>query len=200
MDSQDYQHVCERAELLGLPKPTEEEWRQTQAAQSENRCDDDDNSILQDLDYADETTGRIGGGLDELNSILSTTQKKLNRFKTVCGSLGSLLKGKVSSRGGTPRHKPEESNLNEKQQAQVELGPATDEVMTVETSDNTVTDDAKNPTDDDAANSDVKVKQSDLSQKMGSHLDKLDSLISKAENAQYSMQHQSKQMRKFLKK
>lgn len=35
----------------------------------------------QDLDYADEKTGRIGGGLDELNTILSTTQKKLNRFK-----------------------------------------------------------------------------------------------------------------------
>jgi hypothetical protein len=33
------------------------------------------------LDYAGETAGRIGGGLDELNSILNTTQKKLNRFK-----------------------------------------------------------------------------------------------------------------------
>lgn len=42
MDPQDYQHACERAELLGLPKPSEEEWRQTQAAQSENRRDDDD--------------------------------------------------------------------------------------------------------------------------------------------------------------
>lgn len=38
--SEDYQHACERAELLGLPRPNEEEWRQ--AAQSENRRDDDD--------------------------------------------------------------------------------------------------------------------------------------------------------------
>lgn len=45
--SEDYQHACERAELLGLPKPSEEEWRQTQAAQSENRCDDDDGGVLQ---------------------------------------------------------------------------------------------------------------------------------------------------------
>jgi len=45
--SEDYQHACERAELLGLPRPSEEEWRQSQAAQSENRCDDDDDGALQ---------------------------------------------------------------------------------------------------------------------------------------------------------
>lgn len=45
--SEDYQHACERAELLGLSKPSEEEWRQTQAAQNENRCDDDVDSALQ---------------------------------------------------------------------------------------------------------------------------------------------------------
>jgi len=49
MDPQDYQHACERAELLGLPKPSEEEWRRTM--QSENRCtnddDDDDDNALQ---------------------------------------------------------------------------------------------------------------------------------------------------------
>lgn len=43
--SQDYLHACERAELLGLPKPSEEEWRQT--VRSENRCDEDDNDALQ---------------------------------------------------------------------------------------------------------------------------------------------------------
>lgn len=48
--SEDYQHACERAELLGLPRPSEEEWRQSQAAQGENRRrddDDDDNAALQ---------------------------------------------------------------------------------------------------------------------------------------------------------
>ncbi|EFN64398.1 hypothetical protein EAG_00828 [Camponotus floridanus] len=193
--SEDYQHACERAELLGLSMPSEEEWRQAQAAKNENRGDDDDDGALQDLDYADEKAGRIGGGLDELNSILSTTQKKLNRFKTVCGSLGTLLKVKVGSRSGTPHHKPEEPTPDDSQEAgsQKELGPAADEVMMVETSDDTA--DVAN----DPANSGVQPKQIDLSQKMGSHLDKLDSLIMKAENAQYSMQHQTKQMRKFLK-
>ena len=46
--SEDYQHACERAELLGLPKPSEEEWRRSQTAQSENRRDvDDDDAALQ---------------------------------------------------------------------------------------------------------------------------------------------------------
>ncbi|KAL0134897.1 hypothetical protein PUN28_001581 [Cardiocondyla obscurior] len=192
--SEDYQHACERAELLGLPRPSEEEWRQSQVAQGENRGDDDDDAALQDLDYADETAGRISGGLDELNSILSTTQKKLNRFKTVCGSLGTLLKGKVNSRGGTPRHKVEEPNPDAEKEESQKL--ESDEVMTVETSGDPVGDDAVN----ESADTGFQPKQLDLSQKMGSHLDKLDSLITKAENAQYSMQHQTKQMKKFLKK
>lgn len=49
--SEDYQHACERAELLGLSKPSEEEWRQTQAAQNENRCDNDDDAALQVIAY-----------------------------------------------------------------------------------------------------------------------------------------------------
>ncbi|XP_029666497.1 uncharacterized protein LOC115237539 [Formica exsecta] len=195
--SEDYQLACARAELLGLSKPSEEEWKQTQAeaAQNENRCDDDDDSALQDLDYADEKTRRVGGGLDELNSILSNTQKKLNRFKTVCGSLGSLLKVKVGSRSGTPHHKPEEPTPDGNQEVQKEPGPAADEVMMVETSDDITADAVNNP-----ANSGVHPKQIDLDRKMVSHLDKLDILVTKAENAQYSMQHQTKQMRKFLKK
>lgn len=42
-------------------------------------------------------------------------------------------------------------------------------------------------------------KKADLNAKVGSHIDKLDSLITKAENAQYSMKHQTKQMKSFLK-
>lgn len=41
-------------------------------------------------------------------------------------------------------------------------------------------------------------KKIDIGEKMGSHLNKLDSLISKAENAQYSMAHQTKQMRRII--
>lgn len=102
---------------------------------------------------------------------------------------------KVGSRSGTPHHKPEEPTPDGNQEVQKEPGPAADEVMMVETSDDITADAVNNP-----ANSGVHPKQIDLDRKMVSHLDKLDILVTKAENAQYSMQHQTKQMRKFLKK
>ena len=67
-----------------------------------------------------------------------------------------------------------------------------DETMTVELSDD------KSSMENTKSDT-VKPKVIDITEKMGSHLDKLDSLINKAENAQYSMQHQTKQMKKFLK-
>lgn len=46
----------------------------------------------------------------------------------------------------------------------------------------------------------VRKMSSDLQQKMSGQLDKLDVLLSKTENAQYSMEHQNKQIKSFLKK
>lgn len=66
--------------------------------------------------------------------------------------------------------------------------------MTIETSNNG--DNAGGSVDDKLSSN----KKIDLNEKMGSHLDKLDSLISKAEHAQYSMQHQTKQMKTILNK
>jgi hypothetical protein len=37
--------------------------------------------MSQDIQLEGEEMGRVSGGLDELNSILSITQKKINRFK-----------------------------------------------------------------------------------------------------------------------
>jgi len=59
MDPQDYQHVCERAELLGLPKPSEEEWRQTQTTQNEDRCNDDDGDALQVIGEKNSCESRV---------------------------------------------------------------------------------------------------------------------------------------------
>ena len=43
--SQDYIHACERAELLGLPIPSEEEWKETQRIETQNANNDDDEVI-----------------------------------------------------------------------------------------------------------------------------------------------------------
>lgn len=47
--SEDYNYACERAELLGLPVPSLEEWTESQKAQEADRADheDDDDAILQ---------------------------------------------------------------------------------------------------------------------------------------------------------
>ncbi|XP_043790645.1 uncharacterized protein LOC122713889 isoform X1 [Apis laboriosa] len=187
--SQAYIHACERAELLGLPIPSEEEWKETQ--KSEENVNNDDDEMIQNLDSSSETTQRISGGLDELNSILNVTQKKINRFKNICGSLGSLLKVKVGSKNNTPDHKLTEQNHNEIKN-KIDETSINEENLIVELSD-----DKKHieNTETIPATS----KAIDINKKMGSHLNKLDSLITKAENAQYSMQFQTKQMKKFLK-
>lgn len=45
--SQAYIHACERAELLGLAVPSEEEWKETQRVENENAADEDDNAAIQ---------------------------------------------------------------------------------------------------------------------------------------------------------
>ncbi|XP_011298707.1 uncharacterized protein [Fopius arisanus] len=140
-----------------------------------------------ELNTADETATRVGGGLDELNSILSATQKKINRFKTVCGSLGTLLKVRVSSRDNTPVHKPSADGPHEDSQFQ-------EQTLTLEAS------------HDDHLEASVLEskpvvhKKIDINEKMSSHLDKLDSMITKAERAEGSMQHQTKIMKKIISK
>ncbi|XP_076231832.1 uncharacterized protein LOC143177645 [Calliopsis andreniformis] len=190
--SQAYVHACERAELLGLPIPSEEEWKESQRIENENQAgDENDDPVIQNLDSSDESAQRISGGLDELNSILNATQKKINRFKTVCGSLGTLLKVKVGSRNNTPDHKISEQNHNEIKDLENET-LTNEETLTVELAVD------KKPVENSKVEA-TSHKKIDINEKMGSHLDKLDSLISKAENSQYSMQYQTKQMKKLLK-
>ncbi|XP_043481231.1 uncharacterized protein LOC122510545 [Leptopilina heterotoma] len=195
--SEDYQYACQRAELLGLPTPSQEEWANSEEAQKRNNEQEENSDIAKahELDETDESTKRVGGGLDELNSILSATQKKINRFKTVCGSLGTLLKVRSKSQPGTPEHKTRKSN-KETSNSEEREGDDEKNHKTKTT--------AQNPEDDPTLGeggriSSMSQKKIDINQKIGSHIDKLDSLINKAENAQFCMQHQTKQMKKILK-
>lgn len=95
----------------------------------------------------------------------------------------------MRSKNNTPDHKLTEPNQNETRTADPETD---DENLTVELSNDQ--EHVKNTETSTAMR-----KKIDIDEKMGSHLDKLDSLITKADNAQYSMQYQSKQMKKFLK-
>lgn len=39
--SEDYQYACQRAELLGLPTPSEEEWANSEEAQKRNNVEEE---------------------------------------------------------------------------------------------------------------------------------------------------------------
>lgn len=112
--------------------------------------------------------------------------------------MGTLLKVRVGSKNNTPDHKPlattEVPDGNEKGIENIET---TDETLTIETSSSIQSGSNDNT---NYNSSTINAKKIDLNEKVGSHLDKLDSLITKAENAQYSMQHQTKQMKKIIKK
>lgn len=45
----------------------------------------------------------------------------------------------------------------------------------------------------------IKASTSSMQEKMSCQFDKLDAMLNKAENAQYAMAHQNKQMKSFLK-
>lgn len=142
--------------------------------------------------------------MDEINNILSMTQMRLNKFKVrdmwsqaiegfcshiisflqrACGSLTNLLK----IRGG--------ADGDELQPAENQAEPnvaATDAEPS-----------AVNDGEYTGATSSIdhlKKSSTDLHQKMSSQVDKLDILLAKSENAQYSMEHQNKQIKSFLAK
>lgn len=115
------------------------------------------------------------------------------RVQTVCGSLSTLLRVRVGSRNNTPDHKPLTPNNDAEKTSNPEF-LMSDETLTIE---KTLEPASTLPSDGELVN---KPKKIDLNEKVGSHLDKLDSLINKAENAQYSMQHQTKQMKKIINK
>lgn len=145
--------------------------------------------------------------MDEINNILSLTQLRLNKFKVLdintrllvqqivqfashfqkaCGSLTNLLKIRGGADGEDPQQVDGEGVSNIVSSA---AESATDNV-----------DDQSSIEGAATSNQQLKKSSTDMQQKMSSHIDKLDALLTKAENAQYSMAHQNKQMKSFLAK
>lgn len=102
---------------------------------------------------------------------------------------------RVGSRSNTPDHKPSTQDRNfETNNSEI----LESDTLAIETSNEEgVGNDCDQLKTDSKSMTSKKI---DINAKVGSHLDKLDSLITKAENAQYSMQHQTKQMKKFINK
>lgn len=146
------------------------------------------------MEQQDETLEETNSKLDELGSILTSTQQKIFRFKqSAAGSLSNIFgrSGSVdvanegpssnTSSAGTSRRNTtaNTSNVNEALKAMDEMKHQDGQPVI--------------PTE--------KIRQAklDVNKKMTSHLDKLDALINKAEHAEIAMSEQTKEMRKLAK-
>lgn len=76
-----YEYELERAELLGVEAPSKEQWEKQQDARREVEQENEQAEIAQGLEIEDEMIKNNHGKMDELNSILSATQMKINKFK-----------------------------------------------------------------------------------------------------------------------
>ena len=114
------------------------------------------------------------------------THKICFKFQTVCGSFTSLLKIRTSSPARSESGQPEQSSENSEQATSSNINDALDNLEKMK---------------EVQEQSDVKFAKNqaiDISTKINKNMDALDSLLMKSEKAEMSLQHQNKQMSKFL--
>ncbi|KAF5281363.1 hypothetical protein FQR65_LT14761 [Abscondita terminalis] len=181
MDENSYEYECMRAELLGVDKPTLEEYESKRKERNEIEEEQVDVENLKEAENEGEQFRNISGGLHELGNILTATQRKINRFKASCGSLTNLLKIKMGSASGSNESIVLNSGAKDSQDPS-----GLDNSSLVDSPNKRVGDITTEP------------RKSDLSNALDNHVDKLDLLIEKAEQCQYSMSEQNKQMKKFI--
>ncbi|KAM8721640.1 hypothetical protein ACLKA7_007510 [Drosophila subpalustris] len=175
-----YEQECERAELLGITPPNKEEFERKQKERLEHELAEREAAEAIVLDEQDESLRGASGKLDELNSILSSTQQRLNRFKqTACGSLTNIFArgGSFTAGSGSSTDVPGGAG-DEAAERPVQKQPQTITPPTAEQ---------------------VSAAKAAQRQKMDGQLDKLDAMIHKAEHAELAMGQQTKQMRRLAK-
>lgn len=78
-----YEYELERAELLGVEPPNREKWEEQNKARLEAEVEEEQTEVARELEGVEEKLKETHGKMDELNSILSATQLKINKFKVV---------------------------------------------------------------------------------------------------------------------
>ncbi|XP_063368360.1 uncharacterized protein LOC134656767 isoform X1 [Cydia amplana] len=209
-----YEDACIRAELFGQPKPDKDEFLEKHKHLDIVEFEEVDikTTITENTAMLDENIQQTGGGLNELNSILNSTQTKINRLKGVCGSLTNFFRVKLSAKDNLS-YSSEQSYVGQTNYdkdsvpARTELGSINQDLGP---GDNEMTARAGNSQDGGNLNNaldDLKTMQKndttaaafkEAGEKMTGQTNKLESLLEKAERAQSSMSHQNKQMRSFL--
>ncbi|XP_023309537.2 uncharacterized protein LOC111691126 [Lucilia cuprina] len=190
-----YEYECMRAELLGIAKPDQEEFEKARSERLQQEQDEREAAEAKMLEEQDEALKGTGSKLDELTGILSSTQQKLNRFKqTACGSLTNIF-SRTSSMDTAKSQLNEDTPNTSSRRNTTAANTSADINQALDNLDNMQHQEGQPviPTE--------KIRQAklDLDKKMTSHLDALDRMINKADQAEIAMHEQTKQMRKMAK-
>ncbi|GJQ79911.1 hypothetical protein Trydic_g18355 [Trypoxylus dichotomus] len=183
-----YEYECMRAELLGTEKPEYDEFLKKQKENDSRQIEEEQVDVenLKEAETQNEELQGVGGKLDELNNLLSLTQKKINNFKYRCNSVTSYMKSRLGNWSSSSSL--DSSSIEAKKIEEEDDEGALESPQETETQSNKL---KSIPPESQ--------RRSDLSKALDNHVDRLDAMLDKADNAHYSMQHQRKQMQSFLK-
>ncbi|KAM3963916.1 LOW QUALITY PROTEIN: uncharacterized protein ACR2FA_001950 [Aphomia sociella] len=219
-----YEDACTRAELFGQPKPDKEEFLQKHKHLDVVEFEEVEIKTAENTTMLDEQMREATAGLGELNTILNSTQTKLNRLKGVCGSLTNFFRLKLSARdnlsyssepsyvGQTNYDKDYVPTTTEISSINEGLGPNDNEMSLRAKSNqngrsagsqnggdiNTALDDLNEMQNNEGTSLLSKSAFADVGKQMTSQMSKLDQMISQADRAQTSLHQQNKQIRSFL--
>ncbi|XP_059048210.1 uncharacterized protein LOC131843553 [Achroia grisella] len=221
-----YEDACTRAELFGQPKPDKEEFLEKHKHLDVVEFEEVEIKTAENTAMLDDQMKEATGGLSELNTILDSTQTKLNKLKGVCGSLTNFFRLKLTSRDNLS-YSSEPSYVGQTNYDKDYI-PATTEVISINEglgpNDNEMSLRAKtnknggrspgksqNGGDINSALETLNEMQksednsvlskaafADVGKQMTSQMSKLDQMIGQADRAQTSLNQQNKQMRSFL--
>ncbi|CAH0713554.1 unnamed protein product, partial [Brenthis ino] len=93
-----YEDACMRAELFGQPKPNRDDFLSKHKHLDVVEFEEVDIKTTENTAMLSDDLKGVSGGLTELNTILNSTQTKLNRLRGVCGSVTNFFRIKLSSK------------------------------------------------------------------------------------------------------
>ncbi|CAK1590100.1 unnamed protein product [Parnassius mnemosyne] len=207
-----YEDACIRAELFGQPLPNREEFLEKHRYLDVVEFEEVDIRTAENTAILNDDLKQASSGLNELNTILSSTQTKINRLKGVCGSLTNFFRIKLTSKDNLS-YSSEPSYIGQTNYDKDYVPPKNSEIGSINTglgaNDTEFTPRASEPKqnggDINSALDDLETMQRvertpiiKIDKQITSQNSKLDNLIMKAERAESSLQHQNKQLRGFL--
>ncbi|KAL0818449.1 hypothetical protein ABMA28_008910 [Loxostege sticticalis] len=217
-----YEDACTRAELFGQPKPDKAEFLERNKHLDVVEFEEVEIRTAENTAMLGEQMTEASGGLQELNTILTSTQTKINRLKGVCGSLTNFFRVKLSARDNLS-YSSEPSYVGQTNYDKDYIPPSTDNASINQglgPGDNEMTarqhghndgvtshrvgdinsalDDLKEMEKNENSALINKGAVKDIGKQVTSQVSRLDQMINQADRAQSSLQHQNKQLRTFL--